>query len=197
LNREVKIRGNVYTIKPLSKEEFFPLLEKHSDSIFSQDHSLHFRDFLSEAENKKINELGKDCYDQPFSMNLAVFDKKENFIGWSFGWQENPNTYYMCNSAVLPKYRRKGIYSALLDLNIEILKEKGFQLIYSRHNATNNNVIIPKLKKDFIISKMEISDTFGCLVHLHYYTNKTRRKIMDYRCGEKAPDDELKKLFNM
>ena len=54
-------------------------------------------------------------------MNLAVFDKKENFIGWSFGWQENPNTYYMCNSAVLPKYRRKGIYSALLDLNIEIL----------------------------------------------------------------------------
>ena len=130
-------------------------------------------------------------------MNLAVFDKKENFIGWSFGWQENPNTYYMCNSAVLPKYRRKGIYSALLDLNIEILKDKGFQLIYSRHNATNNNVIIPKLKKDFIISKMELSDTFGVLIHLHYYTNKTRRKIMDYRCGEKAPDGKLKKLFNM
>ena len=181
----------------MNREEFFPLFEKHRDSIFSQDHSLHFRDFLSEEENKKIKELGKDCYDKPFSMNLAVFDKEGEFAGWSFGWQETPSIYYMCNSAVLPNYRRKGIYSALLEANIKTLSDKGFQLIYSRHNATNNHVIIPKLKKDFIISKMEISDTFGCLIHLHYNTNKIRRKIMDYRCGEKAPDAELKKLFKL
>ena len=152
---------------------------------------------MLDTENNKIKTLGKDCYDKPFSMNLAVYDKKENFVGWSFGWQENSTTYYMCNSGVLSKHRRKGIYSSLLNINIKILSEMGFQLIYSRHNATNNNVLIPKLKAGFIISKMEISDTFGCLVHLHYYTNKTRRKIMDYRSGEMAPDDELKKLFKM
>ena len=189
--------GNDFIVKNIDKKEFFPLFEKHRDSIFSQDHSLHFRNFLSEEENKKIKELGKDCYDQPFSMNLAVFDKKENFIGWSFGWHENATTYYMCNSATLPQYRRMGIYSVLLKKNIQILSKMGFQLIYSRHNATNNSVLIPKLKAGFIISKMEISDTFGCLVHLHYYTNKTRRKIMDYRSGEVAPDNELKKLFKM
>ena len=195
MNKKIQIKDSHYTIKFLNREEFFPLFEKHRDSIFSQDHSLHFRKFLSEEENKKIKELANDCFNNPFTLNLAVYDSKGEFAGWSFGWQETPSVYYMCNSAVFPSYRRKGIYSALLETNIEILKDKGFQLIYSRHNATNNHVIIPKLKKDFIISKMEISDTFGCLIHLHYYTNKTRRKIMDYRCGEKAPDAELKKLF--
>ena len=197
MNKKIQIKDNHFTIKSLSREEFFPLFEKHSSNIFSDDHSLQYQDYLSDAESHKIKELTKACFDNPFTLNLAVFDKEGEFAGWSFGWQETPSIYYMCNSAVLPSYRRKGIYSALLEENIEILRDKGFQLIYSRHNATNNHVIIPKLKKDFIISKMEISDTFGCLIHLHYYTNKTRRKVMDYRCGEKAPDAELKKLFKL
>ena len=189
--------GNDFIIKNLNKKEFFPLFEKYHDQVFSHDHSLHTREFYSDDEKNKIKELDKNCYDNPFALQLAVYDRNENFVGWSFGWQENSTTYCMCNSGVLPQYRRKGIYSSLLNLNIEILSKMGFQLIYSRHNATNNNVLIPKLKAGFIISKMEISDTFGCLVHLHYYTNKTRRKIMDYRSGEMAPDDELKKLFNI
>ena len=197
MNYKIKIKNENFTIKSLNKEEFLPLFQKYSETVFSEDHSLDFNEFLPEPEKQKIKDLAATCFDQPFKLSLAVYDKDNNFAGWSFGWQESPTTYYMCNSAVLSKYRRKGIYSALLDLNIEILKKKGFQLIYSRHNTTNNNVIIPKLKKDFIISKMEISDTFGCLIHLHYYTNKTRRKIMDYRCGEKAPDAELKKLFKL
>ena len=73
--------GNDFIVKNLNKKEFFPLFEKYRDVIFSHDHSLHFRNFLSEGENKKIKELGKGCYNQPFSMNLAVFDKKENFVG--------------------------------------------------------------------------------------------------------------------
>tara|TARA_B100000886_G_scaffold202261_1_gene139668 strand:- start:197 stop:508 length:312 start_codon:yes stop_codon:yes gene_type:complete len=103
----------------------------------------------------------------------------------------------MCNSGVLSNFRRKGIYSSLLETKIKVLSEMGFQLIYSRHNATNNNVLIPKLKAGFVISKMEISDTFGCLVHLHYFTNKTRQKLMDYRSGKTKPDQELKDLLRL
>jgi hypothetical protein len=71
----------------------------------------------------------------------------------------------------------------------------GFQLIYSRHCATNNQVIIPKLKRGFVISKMEIDDVFGVLVHLHFHVNETRRLIMDYRSGQKKPNDQIKGLF--
>ena len=189
--------GDDFVVKKLNKKEFFPLFEKYHDEVFYQDHSLHSNVFYSDDEKNKIKELDRTCFDNPFTLNLAVYDKKEKFVGWSFGWQENSTTYYMCNSGVLNQNRRKGIYSSLLEINIKILKEMGFQLIYSRHNATNNSVLIPKLKAGFIISKMEISDTFGCLIHLHYYTNKTKRKIMDYRCGQVAPDEELKKLFDM
>ena len=197
MDKKIQIKDNHFTIKSLSRDEFFPLYKKHNEIVFAEDHSLPYQDYLSDAEGKKIKALAEGCFDNPYTLNLAVFDKEGEFAGWSFGWQETPSIYYMCNSAVLPDHRRKGIYSALLEANIEILRNKGFQLIYSRHNATNNHVIIPKLKKDFIISKMEISDTFGCLIHLHYYTNKTRRKVMDYRCGEKAPDAELKRLFKL
>lgn len=56
-------------------------------------------------------------------------------------------------------------------------------------------MIIPKLQCGFVISSLELSDVFGTLVHLKYFTNKTRRKIMDYRCGLKKPDESIKKLI--
>ena len=172
MSTEFKIK-NEFVVKKLDKEAFIPLFKKYREEVFSEDHSLPFEDFISDEENNKIKELSRSCYDKPFTLHLAVYDKENNFAGWSFGWQENATTYYMCNSAVLKQYRRKGIYNSLLKINLSILSEQGFQLIYSRHNATNNNVIIPKLKVGFIISKMELSDTFGCLIHLHYYTNTT------------------------
>jgi len=196
MNTEFKIKNN-FIVKILDKDTFIPLFKKYREEVFSEDHSLPFEDFISDVEKNKIKELSKHCYDKPFTLYLAVYDEENNFAGWSFGWQENPTTYYMCNSAVLEQYRRRGIYNSLLQINLSILSRQGFQLIYSRHNATNNNVIVPKLKAGFIISKMELSDTFGCLVHLHYYTNATRKKLMDYRCGELAPDKELKKLMEL
>ncbi len=103
----------------------------------------------------------------------------------------------MINSAVLPTHRRQGIYGALLDRCIEIVSKQGFQIIYSRHHVTNNAVIIPKLKAGFIISKMELDDKFGVLVHLHYYTNKTRQQVMDYRSGRTQPNADIKKIFRI
>ncbi len=193
---DYKIRDE-FIVKNLKDKDFFPLFKKYHNDVFPNDHSLHFRKFLTPHECEKIDVLGKNCYNKLFTMNLAVYDKNKDFVGWSFGWQESSTTYYMCNSGVLSNFRRKGIYSSLLETKIKVLSEMGFQLIYSRHNATNNNVLIPKLKAGFVISKMEISDTFGCLVHLHYFTNKTRQKLMDYRSGKTKPDQELKDLLRL
>jgi hypothetical protein len=80
---------------------------------------------------------------------------------------------------------------------IELVTKQGFQLITSSHNATNSAIIIPKLKAGFIITGFELSDTFGLLVNLTYYTNATRRKIMDFKAGQTRPDDELRRLFGI
>lgn len=138
------------------------------------------------------NRLG-DLYE----LRLGAFDQTGRFVGWSWSRQETRATLYMFNAAVLPEYRRRGVYGQLVQTVLETAEAEGFQMIYSRHCATNNAVIVPKLKAGFVISKLELSDTYGVLVHLHYYPNETRRKVVDYRSGLTSPDGELKRLFKL
>ncbi|MAF77270.1 MAG: hypothetical protein CME63_09685 [Halobacteriovoraceae bacterium] len=185
-----------FEVRVMEESEFKTLYNKYKSDVFYEDHSYALWDLLSDSELENIKSLGKDL-GTPFKLYLGVFDDSNNFVGWSWGFQENNADFYMCNSAVLPPYRRKGVYSKLLSECVQTLEDKGFQLIYSRHCATNNAIIIPKLKAGFIISKMEIDDKFGVLIHLHYYVNKTRKKIMDYRAGQLKPDSEIKAIFKL
>lgn len=185
-----------YEIRSIDKDEFGLLWEQHAKQIF-EDQSPIFRfvDALSEAECDQIKELGKNM-GAPYRLNLGVYHRNI-FVGWTFGFQESADTFYMCNSAVLPEHRRKGLYNHLMKTMIGEVAKKGFQRIYSRHSATNNAVIIPKLKAGFVISSFEVTDRFGVSVQLTYFTNETRRKMMDYRVGKIRPDDEIKKFLKL
>lgn len=188
--------ANGYTIREITGEEFRPLWDQNAPRIFS-DNSLDFmwHQHISESELENLKTLGKHMGD-PLRIRLAVF-KGDQFVGWSAGDQKSSEIYYMRNSAILPEHRRQGLYSELLKTNIEMLTEKGFQKIYSRHSQTNNAVIIPKLKAGFIITSLELDDMFGTMVHLSYYTNPLRRKMMDFRTGNLRPDEEIKKIFEL
>jgi ribosomal protein S18 acetylase RimI-like enzyme len=182
-----------YTIKEMTKEDFMDHYEVHRPGMFSENHSFNLWGMLTEQELEKLKDIRLDP-DNRFNLYLGIF-KGDEFVGWSWGFQESSTSFYMCNSAILPNYRRQGLYTMIIGEALTILKKKGFQTITSRHTATNNAVLIPKLKAGFIIQKMEIDDIFGVLIQLSYYTNKTRRKIMDYRSGQLSPDDEIKKIF--
>jgi GNAT superfamily N-acetyltransferase len=187
-----------FKIVQMPKEEFIKHYNLHKDTVFEDDHSYFFMDLLTQEEKAKKDAIIKERGEiNSFRLYLAAFDEEDNFAGWSWGYEENAFEYYMCNSAVLPEYRRKGIYSALLEKNLEILTERGYQKIYSRHCATNNDVIIPKLKAGFNITTMQLDDIFGVLVHLSYFPNKIRKKILDYRCGQLKPDAQIKEIFKM
>ena len=93
--------------------------------------------------------------------------------------------------------QNKGIYTKLLPKILDILKGKGFQVVYSRHNASNNQILIPKLKQGFFITGMEVSDQFGTLIHLSYYFNDNRKNIIKFRTGEKKLNTTLKKYVNL
>ncbi|GAB5446138.1 GNAT family N-acetyltransferase [Gymnodinialimonas sp.] len=183
-------------IKEMPKEEFGPLFQHHVHSVFTGDHSFALSDALTGSELEQLNELDSRL-GAPMHLYFGAFDKSDRFVGWTWGKQEPKAKFCMVNSGVLESERRKGIYSALLQTTVATVSAMGFQVIYSRHCATNNAVIIPKLKAGFVISKFEIDDTHGVLVHLHYYTNELRRKAVDYRSGQTALDDELKRLFKI
>ncbi|MBC7659281.1 MAG: GNAT family N-acetyltransferase [Chitinophagaceae bacterium] len=179
-----------YYLKEMSEKDFFPLFGRHYDRLFGGDHTFFPDAFYSAEEKAKLKALG-ERFGNVYRLHVGVFTPKHEFVGFSFGYQETGETFYMVCSGILDEHRRKGLYSALLEHVIETTRNVGFQVVYSTHCATNNAVIIPKLKAGFVIAKLELSDMFGVVVNLHYYTNPLRRKVMDYRSGWKIPDAEI------
>ena len=185
---------NGYSIKEMNSKEFFPHFGKIYDSLFGEDHTFFPDSYYSEGETLKLEKL-KARMGDIFQLNLGLFSPLNEFVGFSFGFQENEETFYMAASAVLPGHRGLGLYSELVKYVIKRTSEEGFQKIYGTHCATNNAVLIPKLKLGFIFSKVELSDMFGTVLHLQYFTNPLRRKVMDYRSGLRIPDGEIRSVM--
>lgn len=183
-----------YTIREASKEAFKEVIDQYGSDVFADTHVYHPRILLSDAEKEQKEQLEQNL-SQLYELYLLAYDANGDPVGWTWGRQETRDKFYMINSAILEPHRGRGLYKALLNQLLEMVTARGFQLIYSRHNMTNNAIIIPKLKAGFIIAKMELDDQHGTLIHLHYYPNPTRRKVMDYRCGQQAPNEEIEELF--
>jgi AmiR/NasT family two-component response regulator len=64
---------------------------------------------------------------------------------------------------------------------VAFAREHGYQRITSTHSATNNAILIPKLKADFVISGMHVDERFGVMVHLTNYLYEQRRATIERR----------------
>ena len=179
-----------YSYRELSAEEFRPIFERLRPRVFAQQFTFRSREAMSAAEVEAMTALRKRMGEELFFLRLGIFLGDE-VVGWHIGHQEDAERFYMTNTGILEPHRGKGLYTALLPLILERLKTEGFQVIYSRHNATNNAVIVPKLKAGFVISALEMNDRFGTLVHLSYFTNPLRRRMMGVRSGEEQIDEAL------
>jgi len=187
---------NDYSIRELTDEQFGPLFSQHVGAVFESVHDYSFDDLLDDTERVHIDRLSRRL-GSPWTLRLGAFDREDRFVGWTWGRQESRHAFYMVNSGVLAGHRRRGLYTALIDRCVSAAFDEGFQLVYSRHCATNNAVIIPKLKAGFVISTLGIDDRHGVLVHLHRYANADRHRIMDYRSGQRGPDAGIRKLFGL
>lgn len=173
------------------------------ESIYAENRSRIFADGLpfspqavmSDSEKDTINRLSQSSQNN-YRLNVGIYHQN-SLVGWSFGWQDGAYRYYMTNTGILPAHQGKGVYSALLPCILQILTSEGFQLIYSRHLATDNRILVPKLKAGFVITSMELTDMFGLLLHLTWYSNPKRRKVLEFRAGALKPDDELKTLLEI
>lgn len=180
-----------FHIRSMNKEDFDPLFERYTKEFFDKETQVfRLREALSDEDRERLKNLSSNM-GKPFELRLGVF-QGDKFIGWHYGRQDSYVQFYMQNSGILPEYRRQGLYAELVKRVLEVTAEMGFQSIWSRHNATNNAVIIPKLKQGFVITAMEVTDLFGTLIHLYYFPRKIRRKVMDYRVGQIKPDAEIK-----
>jgi len=184
-----------YEIRLMSGPEFGPLFNEYRQKLFAEDLMFQPSDACSPDELEKVDLLRKNFKDI-VRIRLGLYFEN-HFVGWSWGYQQDVETFYMCNSAVFPEHRRKGLYTALLERIMKEAMDLGFQRLVSRHNTTNNAVIIPKLKAGFVITQLEVSEIFGTLVHLCFYPNDARNKVMKFRSGQMRPDAEINRLLKL
>lgn len=184
--------GNGFRVAPISKDDYHDFRAIFEPVIFPNRFDINAGLALTDQEHEGIRELRRNL-GQTYELRLGVFKGKEP-IGWTYGMQVGDDTFRMVTSGIRPEYQRHGIYSSLLPALAEHLKAKGFQIIFSRHYATDNQVIIPKLRFGFLISGFELTDEYGLLLRLSYFFNETRRKIMHVRSGFQQPDAQIRRL---
>ena len=179
-----------YSYMLLEHTDFLPLFKEHRHEVFGDTFTLRARDYAYSSEELDRLESLKENLGQPLGNHFAIY-QNDKFVGWSTGWQATHSAYNMLNTGILKEHQDKGIYSALLKVIIDKVRSQGFQTIVSRHNATNNRVIVPKLKAGFVITGMELSDGFGTLVTLSYFMNEKRKEAIDMRSGLRKPGKEM------
>ncbi|UOE99809.1 GNAT family N-acetyltransferase [Bdellovibrio reynosensis] len=169
-----------FSVKQVSAEELNEILEKHFDNAFSNRFAAALNFDIDEQSKNKISDRKKN--DQRYRLRLLAYEGSE-VIGWHFGYAVDAETYYMQNSAIVPAYRKRGAYSKLLDHVLHILTEEGFQVVTSNHHPNNSAVLIPKLKKGFVISSMQFHERFKFLIELRLFLNKERRTAYGKQLG--------------
>jgi GNAT superfamily N-acetyltransferase len=178
-----------YILRRIPEAEMETFLRQHHGRTFIDRWDFNHFEAMSAKELAGARQLHQRM-GTPFRLDLGIFLDDE-CVGWHFGIQESAEKFYMINTALLPEHRGRGVYTALLKRVLDILRAEAFQIVYSRHAATNNQVIVPKLKAGFIITGFELSDRFGTLVHLSYFFNPMRRRVLDVRAGQVRPDAEV------
>jgi hypothetical protein len=68
-------------------------------------------------------------------------------------------------------------------------------MITSNQIASNNSVIIAKLKLGFQIAGIEIFDEIGTVVKLVHFLSPLRQEVFSYRTGEAYPSTRVKRVL--
>lgn len=116
----------------------------------------------------------------------------EQLVGWSVGWLQPGGVLYVGNSAVLPPWRRRGIYAQLMAAIEQRAIELGCQQVASSHRAANAPVLIAKLRAGYVICGTEFSLEMGLLVKMVKHLGPERERAFDARIGSVAQATALR-----
>jgi|GEM_PF-279545 len=171
-------------VAPLDRKTYDEFWKRHGEEIFA--HEVEFRFFTLLGEQSLARLAQRDAaYQGGPKWTFGIWAGNE-LVGIHSGQQKEHAVYHMGISGVLPAWRRRGCYAALLSHVLAFAAAEGFEGVSSRHNAVNNPVLIAKLRAGFFISGFEVNDVQGLLVHLMHYFNEDRRRVHAFRTGARG-----------
>jgi GNAT superfamily N-acetyltransferase len=119
---------------------------------------------------------------------LGAYDA-DDLVGWSYGWMERGDVFYVANSGVVPSHRRRGIYSSLLAAMREHALAQGAVAVRSQHSVMNNPVLIAKLRAGFHVTGLSQHARMGSLVELTLHLYEPRQALFRTRSLPYVPPE--------
>ena len=161
--------GNGYHAKTISFQNYLDACARLEDQIFGEYFSFNLSKALDDAARSRLDALMSNAA-PVYRQCLGVFSSSGELVGWQYSYQENGDEILMKDTGILPAHQKKGTYTRLLPILLDIFRTQGFTIAKSYHRMTNNSVIIPKLKVGFLINGL-ITDEYGMAVSLVYPFN--------------------------
>lgn len=194
MNQPIQLLENYYA-KVVDDTTIFNILNKYRTTVFPN--TVDFKILAAYSdEEKKLLKKKKQLARQPTRLSYVV-EQAGKLSGWCTAYEKDIDEWYMHITAIFKEHRKKGLYTAVLKLMLAYAKKEGYQKVTSVHNATNNAIIIPKLKAGFVISGMHINEKFGTMVELTYYINLKIKAVVEFRSGQKRLPQNLKEHLNI
>ncbi|MDV6375938.1 GNAT family N-acetyltransferase [Deinococcus arenicola] len=175
--------SNGYSARPISVQTYRDACARLTGQIFG-DGSL----YAFGPDTKAPPPLG-----ETFAWGIYA---GETLIGWSFSHQKDEHTVYMADTGILPEHQGRGLYTRLLPQMLDTFQTAGYTLVQSHHRATNNAVIIPKLRAGFLIQGLNLYEG-GLNVALTLGLNDTYRGAMHVRSGFQAASGEVARRLGL
>lgn len=165
--------SNIHIEAIPTRKAFFMITGSLFDEVFTPFDKLGAYQMPSERQDKltPLRQAFAGTHHEYF-----VFYDGEDVAGWSYGEMHDPETYFMSNSAILPDYRRRGIYSCYLSHFIGYLKALGYERITSNHQPNNRAVLMAKLKAGFVLSGMILDERWSAQVQMTYHMYPDRQR---------------------
>jgi len=89
------------------------------------------------GEQRPRSRLLREVHGRLHHEYILIYNEVDQPVGWSYGLMHDAITFFMSRSAILPAYRRRGIYSAFLRYFLPYLQALGYQRVTSNHMVTN------------------------------------------------------------
>lgn len=120
----------------------------------------------------------------------------EELVGWHHAHGQGERAVYMADTGILPGHQGRGLYTRLLPHLLDAFRAAGYTLVNSHHRATNNRVIVPKLRAGFFLQGVNLYEG-GVNVALTLSLDPTYREAMHVRSGFRQASGEVARRLGL
>ena len=165
--------ANGYEIRTSDREEFYTFVMNHVEAVFGNEEKKYFRaNEERRASWRPLYSLRDAAHEERF----LFIDPTGKIVGWNMSESEDWHTFYLRNTGLLPDHQECGVYSGFHEVLVRYCSEIGYERLTSHHKGTNRRILMLKLRADYFLAGMELTERWGAMFKLVKFLKPDRRE---------------------